>query len=133
MARRLDWLHKELQRGDGTAVSCHGGKVRPMSNSVTFKRGTTYSATVTYTPAAGGPANLLTTTVTTDIIDAGGTVYPCTVTVAVNGLSFVATLPASTTAGFALGNARSDIKFVYGGVTFYSETFRLAIIDQVTD
>jgi hypothetical protein len=53
-----------------------------MSNSVTFKRGTTYSATVTYTPAAGGPANLLTTTVTTDIIDAGGTVYPCTVTVA---------------------------------------------------
>ena len=104
-----------------------------MSNSVTFKRGTTYSATVTYTPAAGGPANLLTTTVTTDIIDAGGTVYPCTVTVAVDGLSFVATLPALTTAGFALGNARSDIKFVYGGVTFYSETFRLAIIDQVTD
>ncbi len=104
-----------------------------MSNSVTFKRGTTYSATVTYTPAAGGPANLLTTTVTTDIIDAGGTVYPCTITMAGNGLSFVATLPSATTAGFALGNARSDIKFVYGGVTFYSETFRLAIIDQVTD
>ena len=33
-----------------------------MSNTVTFKRGTTYSGTVTYTPAAGGPANLLTTT-----------------------------------------------------------------------
>ena len=52
---------------------------------------------------------------------------------AVNGLSFVATLPASTTAGFALGNARSDIKFVYGGVTFFSETFRLTVIDQVTN
>ncbi len=104
-----------------------------MSNTVTFKRGTTYSATVTYTPAAGGPANLLTTTVTTDIIDAGDTVYPCTVTIAGNGLSFVATLPASTTAEFALGNARSDIKFIYSGIVFYSETFRLAVIDQVTE
>jgi len=104
-----------------------------MSNTVTFKRGTTYSGTVTYTPAAGGPANLLTTTVTSDIIDSAGVVYPCTITMAVNGLSFVASLPASTTAGFSLGSARSDIKFVDGGTTFYSETFRLAIIDQVTD
>ena len=103
-----------------------------MSTTVTFKRGTTYSATVTYTPAVGGPANLLTTTVTTDIIDAGGMIYPCTVTVAINGLSFVATLPASTTASFALGNARSDIKFVYSGTTFFSDTFRLSVIDQVT-
>ncbi len=104
-----------------------------MSNTVTFKRGTTYSGTVTYTPAAGGPANLLTTTVTSDIIDSAGVVYPCTITMAVDGLSFVASLPASTTAGFALGNARSDIKFVGGGTVYYSTTFRLSIIDQVTD
>ena len=104
-----------------------------MSNTVTFKRGTTYSGTVTYTPAAGGPANLLTTTVTSDIIDSAGVVYPCTITMAVNGLSFVASLPASTTAGFSLGSARSDIKFVYGGTVYYSTTFRLSIIDQVTD
>ena len=57
-----------------------------MSNTVTFKRGTTYSGTVTYTPAAGGPANLLTTTVTSDIIDAAGVVYPCTITMAINGM-----------------------------------------------
>ena len=104
-----------------------------MSTTVTFKRGTTYAATVTYTPSAGAPANLLTTTVTSDIIDSAGVVYPCTITMAINGLSFVASLPASTTAGFALGNARSDIKFVYGGTVFYSTTFRLSIIDQVTD
>lgn len=103
-----------------------------MSNTVTFKRGTTYSGTVTYTPAVGGPANLLTTTVTSDIIDAGGTVYPCTITMAGNGLSFVASIPAATTANFAQGPARSDIKFVYGGTTFYSDTFRLNVIDQVT-
>lgn len=104
-----------------------------MSNTVTFKRGTTYSGTVTYTPAAGGPANLLTTTVTSDIIDSAGVVYPCTITMAIDGLSFVASLPASTTEGFSLGTARSDIKFVYGGVTFFSETFRLTVIDQVTN
>jgi hypothetical protein len=104
-----------------------------MSNTVTFKRGTTYSGTVTYTPAAGGPANLLSTTVTSDIIDAVGVVYPCTITMAINGLSFVASLPASTTAGFSLGSARSDIKFVYGGTTFFSDTFRLTVIDQVTN
>jgi len=71
--------------------------------------------------------------VTSDIIDSAGVVYPCTITMAVDGLSFVASLPASTTAGFSLGNARSDIKFVYGGTVYYSTTFRLSIIDQVTD
>ena len=104
-----------------------------MSNTVTFKRGTTYSGTVTYTPAAGGPANLLTTTVTSDIIDSAGVVYPCTITMAVNGLSFVASLPASTKAGFSLGSARSVIKFVYGGTTFFSDTIRLTVIAQVTN
>ena len=104
-----------------------------MSTTVTFKRGSTYAATVTYTPAAGAPANLLSTTVSSDIIDSGGTVYPCTITMAVNGLSFVASLPASSTEGFSLGNARSDIKFVYGGTTFFSDTFRLSVIDQVTE
>ena len=101
-----------------------------MSTTVTFKRGTTYSATVTYTPAAGGPANLLATTVTSDIIDSGGMVYPCTITMAVNGLSFVISL--SNTADFALGTARQDVKFSTGGVIFYSSTFRLNVIDQVT-
>jgi hypothetical protein len=49
-----------------------------------------------------------------------------------NGLSFVAGLSATTTAGFSLGTARSDIKFVYGGTTFFSDTFRLTVVDQVT-
>ena len=101
-----------------------------MSTTVTFKRGSTYAATVTYTPAAGGPANLLTTTVTSDIIDAGGMTYGCTVTMAGNGLSFVLSL--SETSAFALGNARQDVKFATGGVVFYSSTFRLNVIDQVT-
>lgn len=102
-----------------------------MSNTVTFKRGSTYAATVTYNPAAGAPANLLTTTVTSDIIDAGNTTYPCTITMAGDGLSFVISL--SDTSSFAQGLARQDVKFETGGVIFYSSTFRLNVIDQVTD
>ena len=102
-----------------------------MSNSTTFKRGTTFAATVTYTPAAGGPANLLTTTVASNIVDSEGTAYPLTITMAVDGLSFVASLTDTT--GWSLGNARWDVKFTYGGVVFYSETMRLSVIDQVTD
>jgi hypothetical protein len=101
-----------------------------MSTTVTFKRGSTYAATVTYTPGTGAPANLLSTTVTSDIIDAGGMVYPCTITMAGNGLSFVISL--SNTDDFALGTARQDVKFSTGGVVFYSTTFRLNVIAQVT-
>lgn len=102
-----------------------------MSTSVTFKRGTTFAGTVTYTPQTGGPANLLTTTVTSDLIDSAGVRYPCSITMAVDGLSFVASV--SDTTGWTLGNARWDIKFAYGTTVFYSETMRLNVIDQVTD
>lgn len=102
-----------------------------MSTSVTFKRGTTFAGTVTYTPQTGGPANLLTTTVTSDIIDSDAVRYPCTITMAGDGLSFVASV--SDTTGWTLGNARWDIKFTYGTTVFYSETMRLNVIDQVTD
>ncbi len=100
------------------------------STSVTFKRGTTFAGTVTYTPETGGPANLLTTTVTSSIIDAANNTYPCTITMAVDGLSFVASY--SPTANWSLGSARWDIKFAYGTTVFYSETMRLNVIDQVT-
>jgi hypothetical protein len=100
------------------------------STSVTFKRGTTFAGTVTYTPETGGPANLLTTTVTSSIIDYANNTYPCTITMAVDGLSFVASY--SPTANWSLGSARWDIKFAYGSTVFYSETMRLNVIDQVT-
>lgn len=100
------------------------------STSVTFKRGTTFAGTVTYTPEAGGPANLLSTTVTSSIIDAGNNTYPCTITMAGSGLSFVASY--SPTSAWTIGSARWDIKFAYGTTVFYSETMRLNIIDQVT-
>jgi adenine/guanine phosphoribosyltransferase-like PRPP-binding protein len=102
-----------------------------MSTTVTFKRGSTYAATATYTPSAGAPANLLGTTVTSEIIDTAGVIYPCVVTMAVNGLSF--TMSLADTTGFSLGTARQDVKFESAGVIWYSSTFRLSVIDQVTD
>jgi len=101
------------------------------ATTTTFKRGTTFAATVTYTPSAGGPANLLTTTVASSVIDSAGAVYPLTITMAGDGLSFVASY--STTTAWELGLARWDVKFTYGGTIFFSETMRLNVIDQVTD
>ena len=98
--------------------------------SAIFKRGTTLAGTVTYTPATGGPANLLTTTIESDVITANGSVFPLTITKAGDGLSF--TVRYNDTANWTLGSARWDIKFIYGGVTWYSETLRLTVIEQVT-
>jgi hypothetical protein len=100
-------------------------------NTVTFKRGTSFAGTVTYTPDAGGPSNLLTTTVTSTIVDSQWNEYPLTINMAVNGLSFIATYPDSS--DWALGVAKWDIKFNYGGSIFFSDTMRLDVIAQVTE
>ena len=102
------------------------------STSVTFKRGTTFAGTCTYTPDAGGPSTITNVTITSDIITTDGSVYPCTITKAVDGLSFVARYNGSS-AAWSLGTARWDIKFINSGAVFYSETMRLNIIDQVTE
>lgn len=102
------------------------------STTATFKRGTTFSASVTYTPAAGGPANLTASTITSTIKDSQRSEYDLSITKAGDGLSFTAAYNGST-AAWALGNAKWDIKIVNGGSTFYSETLRLDIIEQVTE
>jgi len=101
------------------------------TTSVTFKRGTSFAGTVTYTPDAGGPATITSVTITSTIITTDGTEYPCTITKAVNGLSFTVRYTGDS-GSWALGTARWDIKFINAGAVFYSETMRLNIIDQVT-
>jgi endonuclease YncB( thermonuclease family) len=103
-----------------------------MSTSVTFKRGTSFAGTCTYTPDAGGPSTITDVTLASDIITSDGTVYPCTITKAIDGLSFVVRYTGSS-ANWSLGSARWDIKFINAGAVFYSETMRLNIIDQVTN
>ena len=103
-----------------------------MSTSVTFKRGTSFAGTCTYTPDAGGPATITNVTISSDIITSDGTVYACTITKAQDGLSFVVAYTGSS-ANWSLGAARWDIKFINSGAVFYSDTMRLNIIDQVTE
>lgn len=100
-------------------------------NTVTFKRGSSFSTNCTYTPGASGPANLLTTTVASTVKDAGGAEYDLTITKAIDGLSFTANYVGSTST-WALGNAKWDIKFDYGSGVFLTETLRINVIESVT-
>lgn len=101
------------------------------STTATFKRGTSFAATVTYTPDVGGPANLLGYTVTSTIRDAQSNEYDLDVVLAIDGLSFTATYFTDTGA-WALGAAKWDFKFLSGSTVFYSDTMRLDVIAQVT-
>ena len=100
-------------------------------NTVTFKRGTSFEASVDYTPPSGGLANLIGVTVTSTIIDADRNEYDLTVTVAGDGLSFTAVY-AGDTGSWGIGTARWDIKFLNNDSVFYSDTMRLDVIGQVT-
>jgi len=103
-----------------------------MSNSVSISQGNSFACVFTWTPGASGPANLLATTLTSTLEDRCGTAYTLTVTTANDGLSFTVAYPGST-ADWALGLARWDIKFVFPGSTVSrTEIFRVSVIDVVT-
>jgi hypothetical protein len=100
-------------------------------NTITFKRGSSFSASMVWNPEPGGIANLVGVTVTSSIIDTQQNEYDLTCTVAAGGLSVTMVYPGST-ADWALGSAKWDIKFLDGGTVFYSETMRIDLIGQVT-
>ena len=100
-------------------------------NTITFKRGTSFAASVVYTPESGGLANLIGVTVTSTIIDADRNEYDLTVVVAGDGLSFTATYEGNT-GSWSTGSARWDIKFLNNDSVFYSDTMRIDVIGQVT-
>jgi hypothetical protein len=102
------------------------------TNQVTVSQGNTFACTFTWTPGATGPANLLTTTISSSLEDRQGNVYAMTVTKAGDGLSFTVAYPGST-ADWAIGLGKWDIKFVFsGGTVSRSQIFRVNVIDSVT-
>jgi len=103
------------------------------SNQVTVSQGNTFACTFVWTPGAAGPANLLTTTLSSTFEDRQLNEYPLTVTKAGDGLSFTVSYPGST-ADWALGLGRWDIKFVFpgGGAISRTEIFRVNVTDSVT-
>ena len=102
------------------------------SNTVTVSQGNTFACTFTWTPGVDGPANLLTTTLTSTFEDNNGASYPLTVTKAVDGLSFTVAYTGDTT-NWALGLGKWDIKFAFSSTSISrSEIFRVNVIDSVT-
>ena len=101
-------------------------------NTVTVSRGNTFACTFTWTPGASCPANLLTTTITSTFEDKQFNQYAMTITKAGDGLSFTVAYTGST-ADWAIGLGRWDIKFVFPGSTVSrSEIFRVSVIESVT-
>jgi hypothetical protein len=101
-------------------------------SSFTFKRGGTFTATVTYTPETGGLADLLGSTITSDIKDSAGVYH--SLTTSLNGAGLVITIsdPYGDTAEWATGEAKWDIRVSEGGVVFYSQTIAFTVIPAVT-
>lgn len=101
-------------------------------NTVTFKRGTNFGSSTVFDPEPPPAIQSLSgVTVTSTIVDADRNEYDLTVVVAGDFLSFTANYLGST-ADWAIGTARWDIKFTQGTTIFYSDTMRLDIIGQVT-
>ena len=102
------------------------------SNTVNISQGNTFACTFAWTPGASGPANLLTTTLTSVVEDRAGKTYELTITKAGDGLSFT-TAYVGDTSTWAIGIGRWDIKFVFPGDTISrTEVFRVNVIDSVT-
>lgn len=98
---------------------------------IPFKRGGTLGFTCVYTqdnPPA--PADLTGVTVTSALESAAHIYYPMTVTV-INPTTFIINYPLDTS-NIATGSANMDICLSYGGVVFYTETWIVEIIDNVT-
>jgi len=101
-------------------------------NTVTISRGNTFACTFTWTPGATGPANLLTTTITSTFEDKQFNQYEMTVTKAGDGLSFTVAYTGDTSS-WAIGGGRWDIKFAFSASSISrTEIFRVNVIDSVT-
>lgn len=103
-----------------------------MSNTVTISQGNTFACSFVWTPGPSGPANLLTTTLTSTLEDKCGNEYPLTVTKAGDGLSFTVSYSGDTS-NWAVGLGRWDIKFAFSSTSVSrTEIFRVNVIDSVT-
>ena len=103
-----------------------------MSNTVTISQGNTFACSFVWTPGPSGPANLLTTTLTSTFEDKCGNQYPLTVTKAVDGLSFTVSYSGDT-ADWSVGLGRWDIKFAFSSSSISrTEIFRVNVIESVT-
>lgn len=102
-----------------------------MSKTITIKQGTTFACVAQWTPGDDGPANLIGTSIQSSVEDACANVYPLTIAIAGDGMSFTMQYPGST-AGWAEGLGRWDIKFTYPTGSTFTDTLRVKVLNPVT-
>ena len=101
------------------------------SPTVTWKRGSTFAASVAYTPGAGDPSTLEGVTVESSVMDQAQKRYPLVVTMHDDFLGFDI-LYDGDSSSWTAGTAAIDYKCSLEGVIFYSTTARFIIEPQVT-
>ena len=99
--------------------------------SISWKRGSTFAATVLYTPGAGEPSDLSGVLVETSVMDHAQKRYPLTVSVHPDNVNFDI-IYSGDTSNWAVGTAALDYRLSVGGVVFYSTTARFTIEQQIT-
>ena len=98
--------------------------------SISWKRGSTFAASVVYTPGSGDPSDLTGVTVESSVMDHAQKRYPLTITVT-SPTTFDVRYDGDSS-NWAQGTAAIDYKCLLGGVVFYSTTARFIIDPQVT-
>jgi hypothetical protein len=101
------------------------------SPTVSWKRGSTFAASVSYTPGVGEPATLEGVTVLCSVMDNREARYPLVVSILPDNLSFTIIYPGDTSE-WAIGTAALDYRCLENGAVFYSTTARFVIEPQIT-
>lgn len=100
--------------------------------SLCFKRGSSFTARVTYVPPEGGLANLIGATVTSQIRRNGVHIADLDAEVAADGMSFTLTADEADTATWPVAALQWDIRIAYNDAVIYSETINLSVLYAVT-
>jgi len=101
------------------------------SPTVTWKRGSTFAAVVTYTPGAGDPATLEGVIVESSVMDHARQRYPLTIAMLPGFTSFNVYFDGDSS-DWTPGTAALDYRCSLGDVVFYSTTARFTIEAQIT-
>lgn len=103
-----------------------------MTQSIAFKRGSSFSARASYTPAAGQPANLANVHVTSQVrTQAGALLATLAVTMDWDFLGFTVTAAAGT-ASWPVGVHAWDLRLEIDGAVAYTETVKIVVQQEVT-
>lgn len=104
----------------------------PTPSDIKFKRGSSFSVQVTYSPPEGGLPNLLGAEIESQVMDTAGTRHSLSASLDETGLVITLETTADETAKWAVGNALMDIRVSIGGSVIYTDTLPFPVIPQIT-